>query len=81
MTQDAQEQQAEGTWKQFKGRLREAYGALTDDDVDRARGQRDQLIGQIQEQTGEAREAIAQTLDDLAQDVAYRFRKGSSDDD
>lgn len=67
------EQQAEGNWKQFKGRLREAWGSLTDDDVDRFQGRRDQLEGHIQEKTGETREAIRRKLDDFAREVKYRF--------
>jgi uncharacterized protein YjbJ (UPF0337 family) len=71
---DAHEQQAEGSWKQFKGRLRESYGALTDDDVERSKGRREQLIGQIQEKTGEARETIAQKIDEMASEVSYHLR-------
>lgn len=67
------EQQAEGNWKQFKGRLKEAWGALSDDDVDRYEGQRDQLEGHIQEKTGEAREAIQRKLDQLSTEARYRF--------
>ena len=67
------EQRAEGTWKQFKGRLKEAWGALTDDDLDRAEGQRDQLIGRIQERTGESREAIRRKIDQISREVKYRL--------
>lgn len=67
------EQQAEGTWKQFKGRLKEAWGALTDDDLDRSEGQREQLIGQIQERTGESREAIRRKVDQIANEVKHKI--------
>ncbi|MEM1270333.1 MAG: CsbD family protein [Bacteroidota bacterium] len=70
---DARNQQAEGQWQQFSGRLQEAWGALTNSDVDRYEGQREQLIGAIQEKTGEAREAIVRSVDDLAREVRYRF--------
>ncbi|MFW5973002.1 MAG: CsbD family protein, partial [Bacteroidota bacterium] len=46
-----EEQKAQGNWNQFKGRLKETWGALTDDDVDRFEGRRDQLVGRIQERT------------------------------
>ena len=35
----------EGIWDQMKGRVKESWGALTDDDVDRADGRWDQLVG------------------------------------
>lgn len=69
------EQQIEGSWKQMKGRLREAWGALSDDDLDRFEGQRDQLMGLIEEKTGAAREVVRQKVDELAGKVNYRFGK------
>ncbi len=68
------EQQAEGNWKQFTGRLREAWGSLTDDDLDRMEGRREQVEGHIQEKTGETRESIAKTLDRLATEAKYRWK-------
>ncbi len=41
--------QAEGNWKQFKGYVREKWGDLTDDDLDRIAGKREKLVGHIQE--------------------------------
>lgn len=67
------EQQAEGTWKQFKGRMQEAWGALTGDDLDRYEGQREQLEGHIQEETGESRENIRKKIDKLATEAKYKF--------
>jgi uncharacterized protein YjbJ (UPF0337 family) len=42
----------EGNWNQFKGRVKEQWGKLTDDDVDVIAGRRDQLVGKIQESYG-----------------------------
>ena len=42
----------EGNWKQFKGKVKEQWGKLTDDDIDVIAGKRDQLVGKIQEQYG-----------------------------
>jgi uncharacterized protein YjbJ (UPF0337 family) len=64
-------QQAKGTWQQLRGRVREAYGALTDNEVDRFQGRLDQLAGFIAEKTGEARDAIATKLNGFARDVRY----------
>ncbi len=69
------EQQARGNWMQFRGRLREAWGSLTDDDLDRFEGRRDQLEGHIHEKTGEAREDIRRMMDRLASEVRYKFQR------
>ena len=39
----------EGNWLQFKGKVKEQWGKLTDDDLDIIAGRRDQLLGKIQE--------------------------------
>lgn len=66
-------QQARGNWKQFKGKLKEAWGALTDDELDRYEGQREQLEGYLEERTGERREAIRERLDRYGRDTDYRW--------
>jgi uncharacterized protein YjbJ (UPF0337 family) len=45
-----------GSWKQFKGNVKEAWGKLTDDELDVVEGKRDQLIGLIQKKYGVARD-------------------------
>jgi uncharacterized protein YjbJ (UPF0337 family) len=42
----------EGNWKLFKGRVKEKWGKLTDDNLDSIAGKRDQLAGKIQETYG-----------------------------
>ncbi|PQJ35264.1 hypothetical protein BSZ35_12235 [Salinibacter sp. 10B] len=66
-------QQAKGAWKQFKGRLQEAWGVLTDDDLDRYEGKRERLEGYIQEKTGEQRQAIRDKIDEISRKVKYNF--------
>ena len=51
------EDRIEGNWKQFKGKVKEQWGKLTDDDLDVIAGKRDQLLGKLQERHGLAREA------------------------
>ena len=46
----------EGQWKQLKGKMREKWGKLTDDDWDKVAGKKDQLIGRLQERYGYSRE-------------------------
>ena len=42
----------EGNWLQFKGKVKEQWGKLTDDDLDVIAGKRDQLLGKVQERHG-----------------------------
>ena len=42
----------ESNWKQFEGHVKQKWGRLTDDNLDRIAGKRDQLCGQIQESYG-----------------------------
>ena len=48
--------QAAGQWKQIKGRVKEQWGKLTDDDLTRLEGDQEQLAGRIQERYGVAKE-------------------------
>ena len=52
----------EGNWKQFKGKIKEQWGKLTDDDLDVIDGKRQQLIGKIQERAGIARDEAEKQL-------------------
>ena len=56
------EDRIEGNWKQFKGKVKEQWGKLTDDYLDVIAGKRDQLLGKLQERHGLAREAAAEQL-------------------
>ena len=58
--------QFEGKWDQMRGRVKEAWGALSDDDLDRTEGKWDQLVGTIKERTGESMDAIEKKLRDLS---------------
>lgn len=55
----------EGRYDELKGRVVEAWGAVTDDDVRRADGQADQLVGIIKRRTGETAEAIEAKFDEI----------------
>ena len=67
-----------GKWMQFKGQVKEKWGQLTDDDLDQAAGQRDQLVGRIQERYGLAKDEVNQQLDALiAADEPRRAGAGS----
>ena len=55
----------QGSWKEFKGKIKEKWGKLTDDDLDVAEGNRDQLIGRIQQKYGLAKEEAERQYDEL----------------
>jgi uncharacterized protein YjbJ (UPF0337 family) len=54
----------EGQWKQLKGKVREQWGKLSDDDLDVIGGKRTQLSGKIQERYGIAKDAAEQQIKD-----------------
>ena len=54
----------EGNWKQIKGRVKERWGELTDDDLTAIAGRRDRLEGMIQERYGYAKETARREIED-----------------
>ena len=56
--------QIQGSWDEFKGRVKRAYAELTEDDFTRADGSRDKLIGIIEKRFGDAKEKISEKLND-----------------
>lgn len=53
-----------GNWTQFKGKAKVKWGEMTDDDLDQVEGNRDILIGKIQEKYGKTREEAEKEVDD-----------------
>lgn len=53
----------EGNWTQFKGKAKQQWGKLTDDDWDVIEGSRDELVGRIQERYGKARDEVEKEVD------------------
>lgn len=54
-----------GNWNQIKGNLKQKWADLTDDDLLYEEGKEDELIGKIQQRTGEAKEDINSFIDGL----------------
>jgi uncharacterized protein YjbJ (UPF0337 family) len=54
--------QSAGRWDQLKGRVKKSWGELTDDDLLRAEGSLDKLVGVIRERVGDSDEAIRARL-------------------
>lgn len=53
----------EGNWKQFKGKIKEKWGDLTDDDLDKIAGRRDQIEGLIQQRYGLTKDEARKQVD------------------
>lgn len=53
----------EGNWKQLKGKVKEKWGQLTDDDLNVINGRREQLEGIIQERYGLAKDEVRREVD------------------
>jgi len=58
-------QELQGQWNKLKGQVKERWGQLTDDDLQIQGGNVDQLVGRIQQRTGETRESVEKFLTDL----------------
>jgi uncharacterized protein YjbJ (UPF0337 family) len=63
-------QELQGQWNQVKGKVKEKWGQLTDDDVNIGSGNLDTIIGKIQSRTGEARDAIEKFFGSLTSGTA-----------
>ena len=57
------EDQFKGKWNQAKGKLKQKYAELTDDDLKYAEGKSDELLGRLQEKTGKTKEELKKELD------------------
>jgi len=54
-----------GTWNELKGKIKQAYGDLTDDDLVREEGKDDEMLGKLQKKTGKGRDELVKWLNDL----------------
>lgn len=61
-------EKAEGQWMQLKGKLKETWGNLTDNDMTLYEGKRDQFVGKVSESYGIAKEEVEKKLGQMEQD-------------
>ena len=54
-----------GKWNQAKGKLKQSYGSLTDDDLKYEEGKEDELIGKLQAKLGKSRDEVRKILRDI----------------
>lgn len=52
-----------GNWNQIKGKLKQQWSDLTDDDLQYAEGKEDELLGRLQEKTGESKDKLKDFID------------------
>lgn len=56
--------QLKGNWNVLKGKLKQKYGDLTEDDLTYVEGKEDELLGTIQKKTGKTKDELAGELKD-----------------
>jgi uncharacterized protein YjbJ (UPF0337 family) len=71
------QQVLEGSWSQVKGKVRERWGQVTENELDQARGNVEQLVGLIQEKTGETRDEVESYLENAAAEGASMVDKAT----
>lgn len=54
-----------GSWNELKGKVKQKWGELTDDDLTYEEGQEEELIGKLQKKTGQTREEVVNYLNNL----------------
>ena len=54
-----------GNWNIIKGKLKQQYGDLSDDDLTYTEGQEDELLGRIQKKTGKTKEDVKKFIDEI----------------
>jgi uncharacterized protein YjbJ (UPF0337 family) len=57
--------QLKGNWNELKGKLKQKYAQLTDDDLRFAEGKDDELLGRLQKKLGKSKEALRTELESL----------------
>jgi uncharacterized protein YjbJ (UPF0337 family) len=58
-------QELEGKWEQLKGKIKQKYADLTDDDLTFAEGKSDELWGRLKEKLGKTKQEIRDEVGDL----------------
>jgi uncharacterized protein YjbJ (UPF0337 family) len=57
--------QIKGNWNEMKGKLKQKYAELTDDDLMYAEGKEDEMYGKLQQKLGKTKEEVQQIISDL----------------
>jgi len=54
-----------GGWNELKGKIKQAYGDLTDDDLKHEEGNDDEMLGKLQQKTGKTRDDLVKWINSL----------------
>ena len=54
-----------GSWNEIKGKLKQKYGQLTDDDLVFADGKEDELLGRLQKRLGKTKDELRSEIEDM----------------
>ena len=54
-----------GNWNEIKGKLKQKYGNLTDDDLTFLEGKEDELLGRLQQRTGRTRQELREEIEKI----------------
>lgn len=65
----------EGNWKQLRGRVKEMWGRLTDDELDQVEGRFDRLVGVLQERYGYTRQEAEDSVNDFLNQAEEETRQ------
>ena len=57
--------QFKGSWNEVKGKLKQKYGQLTDNDLTFADGKEDELLGRLQQKLGKSKEDLRKEIENL----------------
>ena len=57
--------QLRGSWDEMKGKLKQKYGQLTDDDLEFAEGKDEELLGRLQQKLGKTKEELRKEIESL----------------
>jgi len=57
--------QLKGNWNELKGKLKQKYGQLTDDDLRFSEGKEDELLGRLQKKLGKSKEELRTEIESL----------------
>ena len=57
--------QMKGSWNEIKGKLKQKYGQLTDDDLAFADGKEDELLGRLQKRLGRTKDELRAEIEDI----------------
>lgn len=59
------EERVKGNWNEMKGKIKQKWGDITDDDLTYAEGKEDEMWGKLQQKVGKSKDEIKREIDDM----------------